>query len=118
MFAAYSTWSKTGRALDALAVLDAFVHGGADRVALDHATQEIAAIANSHRGSSSIDGSAHAAVSATYAVARPLPASARSFAGYAAGDGSVDAYGGYAVNDPSAFEAEHTWQIQTLRDLA
>lgn len=105
------------RALDALAVLDAFVHGRADRTALDHATLEIAAVANSHRGSSSIDGSAHAAVSATYAVAKALAGRALEAAGYAA-YASVYAYGGYAVNDPSAFEAEHTWQIQTLRDLA
>jgi hypothetical protein len=105
------------RALDALAVLDAFVDGRADRAALDHATHEIAAVANSHRGSGSIDGSAHAAVSATYAVAKALAGRALEAAGYAA-YASVYAYGGYAVNDPSAFEAEHTWQIQTLRDLA
>ena len=105
------------RAIDGLSVLEAVAAGGSDRAALVQATQEIAAVANSHRGSHSIDGSAHAAVSATYAVANALAGRALEAASYAA-YASVYAYGGYAVNDPSAFEAEHAWQVQALRELS
>ena len=105
------------RAIGGVSVLAAFVEGRSDRAALLQAAQETAAVANSHRGSNSIDGSAHAAVSATYAVAKALAGQALEAAGYAA-YASVYAYGGYAVNDPTAFEAEHTWQVQTLRELA
>lgn len=105
------------RAIDGISVLEAFVEGKADRPALSHAAQQLAAVANSHRGSASIDGSAHAAVSATYAVANALAGRALEAAGYAA-YASIYAYGGYAINDPSAFEAEHAWQVQSLRELS
>ena len=62
-------------------------------------------------------GLAHAAVSATYAVANALAGRALDAASYAA-YASVYAYGGYAVNDPSAFESEFDWQVRTLRELA
>ncbi|MBT2323155.1 hypothetical protein J7E62_12455 [Variovorax paradoxus] len=105
------------RAIDGISALAAFVEGRSDRAALARAAREVAAVAGSHRGSNSIDGSAHAAVSATYAVATALAGRALEAAAYAA-YASVYAYGGYAVNDPSAFEAEHTWQVQALRELA
>ena len=105
------------RAAAALAVLRAFVAGEADRPALTEAAQQIAAIANSHRGSDSIDGSAHAAVSATYAAANALAGRALEAASYAA-YAAVYAYGGYAVNDPSAFEGEFAWQVDQLKALA
>ena len=105
------------RAVDCVAVLRAFVDGKADRRALDAATTEIAAIANSHRGSDSIDGTAHAAVSATYALANALAGRALDAAGYAA-YAAVYAYGGYAVTDPAAFEGEFTWQVGKLKELA
>ncbi|HSV53658.1 MAG TPA: hypothetical protein VLJ57_16195 [Burkholderiaceae bacterium] len=104
-------------ALQCLAVLQAFMEGSVDAAALAQARQEIAALANSHRGSNSIDGSAHAAVSATYAVANALAGRALDAAGYAA-YATVYAYGGYAVTDPSAFEGEFAWQVLTLRALA
>ncbi|MEO8022971.1 hypothetical protein [Polaromonas sp.] len=104
-------------ALRCLSVLEAFVNGGLDRPTLEAARQEIAEIANGHRGSASIDGSAHAAVSATYAVANALAGRALEAAGYAA-YAAVYAYGGYAVTDPSAFEGEFAWQIEKLRELA
>ena len=105
------------RATDALAVLEALVAGRSARPALVQAAAEIAAVANSHRGSGSIDGSAHAAVSATYAVANALVGRALEAASYAA-YASVYAYGGYAINDPSSFEAEHAWQVEALKALA
>jgi hypothetical protein len=104
------------RAISCLAVLQSWVQGAADRAALTQAAQEAAAVARSHKGSNSIDGSAHAAVSATHAVANALAGRALDAAGYAA-YASVYGYGGYAVNDPSAFNAEHDWQVQTFKAL-
>lgn len=105
------------RALASLDVLRAFVDRQVDRAALTAAAQDIAAVANSHRGSNSIDGSAHAAVSATYAAANALAGRALEAASYAA-YAAVYAYGGYAVNDPSAFESEFAWQVEAFRDLS
>ena len=104
------------RALECLAVLRDCVERGCDESALSAAAQEAAQIANSHRGSNSIDGSAHAAVSATYAVANALAGrglEAASYAAYAA----VYAYGGYAITDPTNFEGEFAWQQEQLRRL-
>lgn len=104
-------------AIRCLAVLRAVVDGTADRAALERASQEIAAVANSHRGSNSLDGAAHAAVSATYAVANALAGRALETAGYAA-YAAVYGYGGYAVTDPSAFDSEFYWQVERLKTLA
>jgi hypothetical protein len=104
-------------AIRCLAVLRSFVERESDQTALAQAAQEIAAVANSHRGSNSIDGSAHAAVSATYAVANALAGRALEAAGYAA-YAVVYGYGGYAVTDPSAFEGEFAWQVGKLSELA
>ena len=105
------------QANECLAVLRAYVAGQADRPALTAASEEIAAIAGSHRGSGSIDGSAHAAVSATYAVANALAGKALEAASYAA-YATVYSYGGYAISDRSAFEGEFGWQVETLREFA
>jgi hypothetical protein len=105
------------RADACLAVLERFVAGTARRSELSRAATEIAAIALAHRGSNSIDGAAHAAVSATYATANALAGRALDAAGYAA-YAAVYAYGGYAVGDPTAYEAEFAWQLDTYRDLA
>ena len=105
---------------DARACLDVlrdFVAGRADRAGYEQARQDIARIANSHKGSPSIDGTDHAAVSATYAVAAALAAKALDAASYSA-YAIVYAYGRYAVNDPSAFDGEFAWQIEALRALA
>jgi hypothetical protein len=105
------------KAVECLGVLRAFIGGRSSADALAQATEAVAVVANSHRGSSSIDGTAHAAVSATYAVANALAGRALDAASYAA-YASIYAYGGYAVNDPSAFESEFDWQVRTLRELA
>ena len=105
------------QAIECLATLRAFVDGTADRAALDEAREVIAKVANGHRGSNSIDGTAHAAVSATYAVANALAGRALDAASYAA-YATVYAYGGYAVNDPQSFEAEFAWQVERFRELA
>ncbi len=105
------------RAMECLAVLRDFVAGRVDIVQLESAAREVAQIATSHRGSSSIDGSAHAAVSATYATANALAGRALEAADYAA-YAAVYAYGGYAVNDPESFDPEYVWQVEQLRRLA
>jgi hypothetical protein len=105
------------RALDCLAVLAECVERGCDPQRLAAAAQEAAQLSNSHRGSNSIDGSAHAAVSATYALAKALAGRALEAASYAA-YASVYAYGGYAVTDPASFEPEFAWQQAQLRRLA
>jgi len=105
------------RAQDCLRLLRQFVSGKANLDTLSAVKAEVAQIASSHRGSQSIDGSAHAAVSATYALANALanrPLEAADYAAYA----SVYAYGGYAVGDPTAFEPEFAWQVEQLQQLA
>ena len=105
------------QAIECLAVLREFVAGRASPQQLAQAREQIAETANRHRGSNSIDGAAHAAVSATYTVANALAARALDAASYAA-YASVYAYGGYAVTDPAAFESEFDWQVAKLRELA
>ena len=101
-----------------LSVLAQFVDGKAGRDTLDTARAAAVRLANSHRGSASIDGCGHAAVSASYAVANALqgkPLDAASYAAYA----TVYARGGSAaVADRASFEPEFSWQCATLRSLA
>lgn len=105
------------RASAGVTALRRFVTGSGDAESLRDAAAELQAVATGHRGSHSIDGSAHAAVSATYAVANALAGRALEAASYAA-YATVYAYGGYAVNDPSSFESEFAWQVDTLKRLA
>ena len=107
---------EDARAIELLDVLKAYVEGRADEAALAQAADEAAVVANRHRGSSSIDGSQHSAVSGTYAVARALAGKALDAADYAAYS-TVYGYGGYAVSDPDAFAPEHAWQVSTLQRL-
>lgn len=101
-----------------LSVLAQYVDGRAGRDALDAATADAVRLANSHRGSASIDGCGHAAVSASYAVANALQGKALEAASYAA-YATVYAQGGSAaVADRAAFEPEFAWQCATLRTLA
>jgi hypothetical protein len=100
-----------------VAVLHGFVAGTMSPAELEATRDELQRVANSHRGSPSLDGAAHAAVSATYALANALAGRALEAASYAA-YASVYAYGGYAVSDASAFEPEHAWQADELRRLA
>lgn len=103
-------------AIAGLDMLAAFTAGTVDAATLAKAAARLKEVASQHRGSQSLDGSAHAAVSATYAVANALAGRALEAASYAA-YATVYAYGGYAVQDPSAFEPEHQWQVQALRQL-
>jgi hypothetical protein len=72
--------------------------------------EEAAQLARSHPGSRSIDGTAHAAVSASHAVASALRGRVLDAADYAA-YAAVYAYSASAVLSPEAFEDEHVWQV-------
>ena len=102
---------------NALAVCQAFVNGACDRSALAAAAAEVAEAARSHPGSKSIDGSGHAAVSASYAVANALAGRAIEAAEYAA-YAIVYSYSVHAVTDPSSFDDEYAWQVAELRRLS
>ena len=100
-----------------LAVLGRFVQGQAGSDELTLAATRAAALANAHGGSKSIDGCGHAAVSASYAVARATAGRALDAASYAA-YAAVYAQGGYAaVADRDAFAVEHAWQVAALQAL-
>jgi len=80
--------------------------------------ERAARLANAHAGSRSIDGCGHAAVSASYAVAKALQGRAIEAANYAA-YAIVYAQGGYgAVGDRASFAPEFEWQLRTLAELA
>ena len=105
------------RAVAAVRELEAFVDGRSDEPTFLAARRNVEAAARSHPGSRSIDGAAHAAVSATNAVANALAGRALDAASYGA-YAAVYAYSGSAVTDPSAFEGEFRWQVEELERLA
>ena len=101
-----------------LRVLERYVNGEANPECLAKAAQQAALLANRHRGSQSIDGCGHAAVSASYGVSKAVAGRALDAAQYCA-YASVYASGGYAaVAEPDAFEPEFSWQLAYLKSLA
>jgi hypothetical protein len=108
---------EDARAAGAVGTLRSYVAGTVDRATLIAVAHNVRDVARSHRGSHSLDGSQHAAVSATNALAHALEGRALDAANYAA-YASVYAYGGYAVSDPSAFAPEVAWQVKQLQQLA
>jgi hypothetical protein len=105
------------RARTGLAALRAYLDGRASEASLDAAREELASLARSHPGSKSLDGAAHAAVSATHAVSSALAGRALEAADYAS-YAAVYAYGSYAVAEPTAYDAEFQWQLEELTRLA
>lgn len=94
-----------------------FSTGAPTRSAWQEMSAEAAVLASSHQGNSgseALDGGGHAAVSATFALARALDGDAWHAAEYAA-YAKVYAYSGHAVTDPDAFRAEYGWQVRTLK---
>ena len=102
----------------ALDGLGAYLQGTLSREALAALAEEAARLANRHPGSKSIDGCGHAAVSATYAVAKALAGKAREAADYAAYAGVYAQGGSAAVADRESFDAEFGWQVRCLAGLA
>ena len=104
--------------VECLRVLGEYVSGGVDDEVLRHSQREADRLANHHRGSASIDGCGHAAVSASYAVANAINGRALQAASYAA-YATVYADGGYgAVAQRQAFEPEFSWQLNTLQGMS
>lgn len=103
--------------LECLRGLGAYLRGSMSRTELASLSMEAARLANQHQGSRSLDGSGHAAVSATYAVANAVAGKARQAAAYAA-YAAVYGQGGYgAVIDRQSFEPEFAWQVSCLSRL-
>lgn len=101
-----------------LTVLDEFVSNGVDDEVLRHSKREVDRLANHHRGSASINGCGHPAVSATHAVANAISGRALQAASCAA-YATVYADGGYgAVAQREAFEPEFSWQLNTLQGIS
>ncbi|WP_369660692.1 hypothetical protein [Variovorax sp. V15] len=107
---------ESPKALEGLDTLGAFLEGKISSAALALAEQRMAVVAGSHPGSRSIDGTAHAAVSATYAVFQAVAGRALQAAEYAA-YATVYAYGAYAITDPEAFAEEFAWQVSAFEAL-
>jgi len=98
--------------------LGACLDGPADPPRLAALAGAAARLANHHPGSKSIDGCGHAAVSATYAVAKAAAGRALEAASYAA-YAIVYAQGGAAaVAERESFEPEFRWQVRALAALA
>jgi hypothetical protein len=83
---------------------------------LKQLANDLQKIAQSHQGSKSLDGTRHAAVSATYALSKAAEGDALQTAAYAAYS-SIYGYGGYAVNDPDSFAEVHQRQLDQLIQL-
>ena len=106
------------RAQDCLAGLGAYLEGAISSARYDELRVEAARLANAHQGSKSLDGCGHAAVSASYAVAKALAGKAREAADYAA-YALVYGQGGYgAIAERGSFEPEFSWQANCLQALA
>jgi len=103
--------------VECLRVLERYTAGNASLESLSKAAEDAAQLANRHRGSKSIDGCGHAAVSASYGVSKALAGKALDAAQYCA-YAAVYASGGYAaVAEREAFEPEFSWQLKCLSSL-
>lgn len=87
-----------------------------DYPAIRQQAVKVAALAASHRGTNSGDGSGNAAVSASYALARALDGDAISAAEYSA-YALVYSYSSHAVTRPEAYQDEYDWQLRELRHI-
>jgi hypothetical protein len=103
--------------IECVRLLGTYLAGEVQASVFQQAQRRASHLANQHRGSKSIDGCGHAAVSASYAVANAINGRAVQAASYAA-YAKVYADGGYgAVAQREAFEPEFLWQVQTLTAL-
>ena len=103
--------------IEMLAIGKAFVSGKSNERELEEAAVKASEVARSHPGSSSLDGAGSAAVSTSHGVAAALAGRALVAAEYAA-YASVYSYASHAVTDLAAYEDDHAWQVNKLRELA
>jgi len=101
-----------------LNVLQQHVAGQASSDALEAAAAQAAALANHHSGSKSIDGCGHAAVSASYGVAKAVAGQALEAAQYCAYAAVYASGGTAAVAERAAFDPEYAWQVARLKALS
>jgi hypothetical protein len=99
-------------------ILGEHAEGRLDPHTFAEAQARAALLANRHRGSPSIDGCGHAAVSASYAVANALAGKAVATADYSAYAMAYAQGGAAAVANRESFELEFAWQIETLKSVA
>lgn len=93
-----------------------YLSGSLAQASFDESVDLAQKIAQSHAGTNGIDGVGSAAVSATFAVAKALSGDAVNAAEYAA-YAAVYSYASHTVTDPSAYEKEYQWQVDTLEKL-
>lgn len=102
--------------VETLSIGNTFVLGECSDIDLSVAAVKASALARSHPGSNSIDGTGSAAVSTSHGVAAALAGRALEAAEYAA-YASVYSYASHAVTDLSAYSDEHAWQTSKLNSL-
>ena len=90
--------------------------GELDHLEFTELQKSILDIANKHQGSTSLDGTKHSAVSATYALANAINGQAVAAAEYAAYS-KVYGYGGYAASDLDSYQEEYSEQVKILQRL-
>jgi hypothetical protein len=103
-------------AIDAYHGFKSYLDGNLGEAQFKQIQKNIFAIANSHQGSKSLDGTKHSAVSATYALANAINGNAVAAAEYAAYS-STYGYGGYAASDIESYQEEYSAQVTLLREL-
>jgi hypothetical protein len=101
-----------------VAVLGEYLAGHATAAQLQAAAEKAARLANHHPGSKSIDGCGHAAVSASYAVAKAVAGKALDAASYAAYATVYAQAGSAGVAARESFDPEFAWQASALQALA
>lgn len=93
-----------------------YLRGSLDQAQFVRLQTSILEVANRHPGSTSLDGTKHSAVSATYALANAINGNAVATAEYAAYS-KVYGYGGYAASDLDSYQEEYSEQVRILRKL-
>lgn len=93
-----------------------YLEGTLTQVEFENLQKSIFSIANKHQGSTSLDGTKHSAVSATYALANAINGNAVAAAEYAAYSKTYG-YGGYAVSDLESYQEEYSAQVAILKEL-
>jgi len=93
-----------------------YLDGQLNQVEFEALQKSIFNIANKHQGSTSLDGTKHSAVSATYALANAINGNAVAAAEYAAYSKTYG-YGGYTVSDLESYQEEYSAQVTILKEI-
>jgi hypothetical protein len=103
-------------ALSAYQDFNSYLDGQLNQVDFEALQKSIFNIANKHQGSTSLDGTKHSAVSATYALANAINGNAVAAAEYAAYSKTYG-YGGYTVSDFESYQEEYSAQVTILKEI-